>query len=190
MKKELDEKLQSEFYWLKQPELEKERPFDYVKGYSNYDNYGFDEVSDGWYELIHDLCSEITEIYNKSGQPVTMKLVQVKSKFGCLRWYYNLPGKEMGIHAFDSLGGGSVRLCPKGETDSLESKIAECVKKYEAKSATICEYCGADNAELCNEPPVFRWVSTLCPSCRDARIALYNKKIEERAQKRKEDFTE
>lgn len=96
----------------------------------------------------------------------------------------------MGIHAFDSLGGSSVRLYPKGETDSLESKIAECVKKYEAKSATTCEYCGADNAELCNEPPVFRWVSTLCPSCRDARIALYNKKKEERAQKKKEDFTE
>lgn len=108
-----------------------------------------------------------------------MKLDQVKSKFGKLRWYYDLPGKELGIHAFDFLGSGSIRMFPEGEKDSLESMIAECVKKYEAKSRTICEHCGADNAELCNEPPVFRWISTLCPSCKEERIVLYNKKVEE-----------
>lgn len=62
---------------------------------------------------------------------------------------------------------------------SLEKKIAECVKKYEAKSITICEYCGADNADVCNEPPVFRWVTALCPSCKEKRIALYNRKLDE-----------
>ena len=180
MRKELDEKLQNVFSWLKQPELQKEKPYEFVQGYNRYENYGFDEVSDGWYQLIHDLCTEIEEIYKEVGQPVTMKLVQVKSKFARLRWYYDIPGKEIGIHAFDFLGGSSIRMYPEGEQDSLESKIAECVKRYEAKSITVCETCGADNAEICNEPPVFRWVSTLCPSCKADRIALYNRKMEER----------
>lgn len=81
LKKELDEKLQSEFPWLKQPELHKEKPYDFVEGYNHYENYGFDEVGDGWYQLIYDLCTEIEEIYKEAGQPVAMKLAQAKSKF-------------------------------------------------------------------------------------------------------------
>lgn len=189
MKKELDEKLQSEFPWLKQPELQRERPYMWVEGYNNYENYGFDAVGDGWFCLIHDLCTEIEQIYKEAGQPVTMKLVQVEGKFARLRWYYDLPGKEVGIHAFDFIGSGSIRMYPEGDDDSLERKIAECVRRYEEKSATICEYCGAENAELCNEPPVFRWISTLCPKCKADRIALYNKR-KERAQDKIEDFIE
>ena len=137
MKKELDEKLQTEFPWLKQPELKKDNPIEFVQGYSNYENYGFHEVDDGWYELIRNLCNEITEIYAEANQPVTMKLYQVKSKFGKLRWYYCLPENEMGIQAFDSLDGVSLRMYPKGEEGSLESKIAECVKRYEVMSEHI-----------------------------------------------------
>lgn len=187
LKKELDEKLQAEFPWLKRPEIQKDKPYEFVQGYNDYENDGFDEVSDGWYELIRNLCNEITEIYAEVNQPVTMKLEQVRSKFGKLRWYYDLPGKEIGIHAFDSFDGVSIRMYPKGEEESLESKISECVKRYEAMSAHICEYCGVDNAELCNESPVFSWVTTLCPNCRDEIIARYNKKMEE--HKKKEDFT-
>lgn len=186
MRKELDEKLQSEFPWLKQPELHKDKPFEWIEGYNNYENYGFDAVGDGWYQLIHNLCTEIENIYKEVGQPVTMKLVQVKSKFARLRWYYDIPGIEIGIHAFDFIGSGSLRMYPEGEEDSLESKLAACVRCYEAKSITVCETCGADNAEICNEPPVFRWVSALCPKCKEDRIALYNRKMEERALFKKE----
>lgn len=115
-----------------------------------------------------------------------MKLAQAKSKFARLRWYYDLPGKEIGIHAFDFIGTGSIRMFPEGAQNSLESKITECVRKYEEKSTTVCEHCGADNAELCNEPPVFRWISTLCSACKEDRIALYNKKMEERERYREE----
>lgn len=68
-------------------------------------------------------------------------------------------------------------MYPDGDEETLESKIAECVRKYETKSVSICEYCGADNAEICNEPPVFRWVTALCPSCKGERVAIYNKKM-------------
>lgn len=186
MKKELDEKLQTAFPWLKQPELHKEKPYDFVEGYNHYENYGFDEVGDGWYQLIYDLCTEIEKIYKEAGQPVTMKLAQAKAKFARLRWYYDIPDKEIGIHAFDFIGSGSIRMYPDGEENSLESKIAECVRRYEEKSTAVCEHCGAENAELCNEPPVFRWISTLCPACKEERIALYNRKLEERERYREE----
>ncbi len=103
-----------------------------------------------------------------------------------LRWYYDISGKEIGIHAFDFIGSGSIRMYPDGEENSLESKIAECVRRYETKSTTVCEHCGADNAVLCKEPPVFRWISTLCPACKEERIALYNRKMEEREHCREE----
>ena len=77
-------------------------------------------------------------------------------------------------------------MYPEGEADSLENKIAECVRAAEAKSTTICEQCGSENAELCNEPPVFRWISTLCTDCKQARIALYNKKLDERERFKEE----
>lgn len=186
LKKELDEKLQSEFPWLKQPELQREKSYECVEGYNNYENFGFSEVGDGWYQLIRELCTEIENIYKEAGQPVTMKLAQVKSKFARLRWYYDLPGKEIGIHGLDFIGSGSIRMYPEGENDSLESKLAECVRRYEAKSTNICEHCGADNAEFCNETPVFRWISVLCQSCKEERIALYNKEMEERERFKEE----
>lgn len=80
----------------------------------------------------------------------------------------------------------SIRMYPEGEVDLLESKIAECVRAAVAKSKSICEQCGSENAELCDEPPVFRWISTLCPACKADRIALYNKKMEERERFKEE----
>ena len=113
-------------------------------------------------------------------------MVQVKPKFAQLRFYYNLPEKEVGIQAFDFIGSGSIRMYPEGEADSLENKIAECVRAAEVKSKSICEQCGSENGELCNEPPVFKWITTLCPDCKEARIASYNKKLKEREQLKEE----
>lgn len=185
LKKELDQKIQNRFSWLRRPELHREKPYEYVKGYSLYDNYGF-EVGDGWYQLLFDLCTRIEEIYKEYDQPVTIKVAQVKSKFAQLRFYYDLPGKEVGIQAFDFIGSGSIRIYPEGETDSLENKIAECVRAAEVKSKSICEQCGSENGELCNEPPVFIWITTLCPDCKEARVALYNMKQEERERFKEE----
>lgn len=60
MKKELDEKLQDRFLFLKRPELHREEIYEFIKGYSLYDNYGL-EVGDGWFQLIWDLCIRIRE---------------------------------------------------------------------------------------------------------------------------------
>lgn len=185
MKKELDQILQDRFPWLRRPVLHREKGYEFVEDYSIYDNYGF-EVGDGWYQLLFDLCTRIEEIYKEYDQPVTIKVVQVKPKFAQLRFYYNLPEKEVGIQAFDFIGSGSIRMYPEGEADSLENKIAECVRAAEVKSKSICEQCGSENGELCNESPVFKWITTLCPDCKEARIASYNKKLKEREQLKEE----
>lgn len=114
MKKDLDEKLQDTFAWLKGLELHVDKACEFVKGYTLCENYGF-EVGDGWYKLLFDLCIRIEEIYKEYNQPVTIRVVQVKSKFVQLRFYFVLPGKELGIQVFDFMGAGSIRMFPDGE---------------------------------------------------------------------------
>lgn len=75
MKKELDEKLQARFLWLKRRELERDREYEYVPGYTIYENWGFSEVSDGWYELIYKLCEEIETAYGNENRPIDMTVV-------------------------------------------------------------------------------------------------------------------
>lgn len=53
--------------------------------------FGF-ECGDGWYQLIHDLCGEI--IASENGDQV--RAVQVKEKFGGLRFYTN--GADEYVH--------------------------------------------------------------------------------------------
>ena len=166
MKEELDEKLQTRFVWLKRPEFIRNKKYEYVQGYTLYENWGFSDVSDGWYELIYNLCKEIEYTYEKENRPVDMVLQQVKSKFGHLCWYYSWPGHENGVHAIDSMLGGGIRIYPKGDEDSFENIIAGIVSKYEKRSRTTCECCGSDKAELRTEQPYFRWVSTLCEDCK------------------------
>lgn len=190
MREELEIELQNRFAWLRRPDLSSRRTRTYepVQGYSTYENYGT-EISDGWFQLVVDMFIEIEALYKKENVEPDYKLSQIKSKFGKLKCYGGRSGNEPGIHAIDFLGSGSIRFYPE-EIDELTKDINDVIRKYEALSASVCELCGATNAKLCKEPPVFRWVSTLCPDCRDARISLYNKKMDERAQKMKEDYTE
>ena len=184
MKEELDEKMQARFLWLKRPELIRKKKHEYVQGYTIYQNWGFSEVSDGWYELLFNLCEEIEEVYKKENRTVDMQLQQVKSKFGHLCWYYDIPGHVQGVQAIDSVLGGGIRLYPKGDENSFENQIAEIVSKYEKLSRTTCECCGAKKAELRTERPYFRWVSTLCEECKNKRIKAYNNHIQEKRLKR------
>lgn len=188
MREELELELQNRFEWLRRPDLSsmRIRAYELVQGYSTYENYGT-EISNGWFQLVVDMFTEIEELYKKENMEPDYKLSQLKSKFGKLKCYGGRPGNEPGIHSIDFLGSGSIRFYPE-ETDELTKDINDVVRKYEIKSASICEHCGSTNAELCKELPVFRWISTLCPDCSDARIALYNKKMEERDQKKKDDF--
>ena len=48
--------------------------------------FGF-ECGSGWFDLINQLCHEISEILQSSEKQIWPVVVQVKEKFGGLRFY-------------------------------------------------------------------------------------------------------
>jgi len=71
-------------------------------------SFGF-ECGDGWFNLIYDLSKELSK------QDPSCIVVQVKEKFGGLRFYVN----------------------------GVSEKGWNIIAEYELKSHTTCEYCGA-----------------------------------------------
>ena len=180
MKAEWEEKIQSEFPFMKQT------------GNSNdntYRRWGF-ECSGGWYELLRDCCKQITDKYKKAGIEIDFVPVQVKERFGTLRFYYEFEDAPLKIAAFDFIGSVSVRFEPKNEADDEIKKnfrhdIATIVRAAEERSKHTCEICGKKGI-IRND---LGWVRTLCYECYDARIKAIEKNKEKRADKKPEDYT-
>ena len=107
------------------------------------------EFGDGWYDLIKNVCFEITQHeknvtnekdayrYKKDYEPV--RFDQIKQKFGGLRIYYS---------------GGDEHT--RGVIDMAE-----------AMSYCICEDCGNKGT-----PNKGGWITTLCENCRSKPPAL------------------
>lgn len=119
-----------------------------------YKGWGCD-CADGWFSLIRDMCQEITDRYAKDSIPVDIVVLQVKEKYGGLRFYYSFAGvSEKSV-----------------EKEALKQDIAQIVYDYEQKSETICEECGASGiirTDLC-------WIQTLCDSCYQHRCHAISK---------------
>lgn len=130
-----------------------------------YGAFGLD-CNNGWYQLIRDMCTEITAAYKAESRPVDIVVDQVKEKFGTLRFYYHHEGRPITIHAFDNLSDGhSLRIRPGGS--EIHQKVAEIVDKYEEMSGHVCEVCGAPG-ELRTD---LRWILTLCDEHYQKRVA-------------------
>ncbi|MGT2867088.1 hypothetical protein [Streptococcus fryi] len=98
------------------------------------------ECRDGWYDLIYNLCDEISGLYLKYEIEPNITVNQVKEKFGTLRFYYSIPS----------------------DTDiNLVNEIEEVVDKYYRMSEVTCEVCG-QQGKLRQD--TVRW-EVLCDSC-------------------------
>lgn len=106
MNKELTKKLFNEF-----PEFFRDRD-DYRKTLMGF---GFD-TDDGWYSIIYQLCKDIKEIVDKDEKLKDFAVLQVKEKFGGLRFYVSF-GND---------------------------KIFELIRKAEWMSYHTCEVCGKE----------------------------------------------
>lgn len=180
MKDEFELKLQKDYPFMKQNRVNGER--------NSYRRFGC-ECSNGWYNLIHNLCQEITEKYAEYQLPVDIVVLQVKQKFATLRFYYEYEDAPCKLQALDFIGSGSsIRLNPRHSEEDpkqrLRNEITEIVRKYEKKSASVCEICGADNAERRNMSRYY--VRTVCGKCYDAHI----RKQAETTEKQKNDIKE
>lgn len=95
--------------------------------------FGF-ECGDGWYDIIDGLCQSISNL------GVSVTVVQVKEKFGGLRFYY------------------------EGVSSDKEERVYMvhgAVQMAEEMSYRTCENCG-ESGELRDEEG---WYKTRCDSC-------------------------
>ena len=113
---------------------------------------------DGWFSLIHQLSAEIEAEAHRLGlDPASdewPRADQVKEKFGTLRFYVSTPSMpgSFGIE----VRGPITSIRPLAGIESIRAMVQEA----EARSATVCEYCG--------NPGTFRGerrIRTLCDRC-------------------------
>lgn len=99
MRDELQNKLAEEFPFMRrQKSLQEQRSNGRI--HDLYGAFGC-SVGDGWYEVLYGLCSDITNAYKNAELPVDIVVDQIKEKFGSLRFYYHIEGREQAIHAID-----------------------------------------------------------------------------------------
>lgn len=160
MRDELQKKLADEYPFMRRKPLKNPNYIDDL-----YSAFGI-SAGDGWYQLLWDLCSEITEAYKEAGKEPDIQIDQIKEKYGTLRFYYSFDGEPWEVHAIDVLGDtglGAMRLMPEGEGNALKQKIADIVRKYEKQSGTVCEMCG----KLGKLRTDRMWIRTLCDACNE-----------------------
>ena len=100
-------------------------------------------IGDGWRDIVCDLVDALIERL----EPGKWHLLQIKEKFGTLRFYYQL----------DNAVGE--------ETAQIVDKL---VQVAEGKSSETCETCGKPGSERDNH----RWIKTLCDVCHEQRERL------------------
>lgn len=185
MKKELQHRIQKEFPFMARPENldNSDNLFEWDDSLTLYENCGI-EASNGWYHLLYDLCHEIAECYERKDMDVDIIILQVKEKYGSLRFYYTFPAAPRFLQAFDCIGGSGVRFYPDGRQEKdkyisseesvrseLRKEIADIVWRYEQKSKTVCEYCGGIGVLRTD----LRWITTLCDSCYEKKVTTRKK---------------
>ena len=95
--------------------------------------FGF-EHGDGWFSLVYNLSKKLMEIDQN------IQAVQVKEKFGSLRFYV-----------------GSVR-------QEVADQVYTAISEAEEISSKTCEQCGKSG-----KPNKSGWIHTLCTACRKTR---------------------
>ena len=130
MRKELTEKLYNDF-----PDLYEQRSWSI---HESCMPWGF-ECGDGWFDLIYKLSKDLMAVSKK------VRAVQVKEKFGGLRFYFSYSGNV---------------------TKATDDKVWKLIGTAEDESYKTCEYCGSK--ENVKQTP--GWIITLCGDCMINRI--------------------
>lgn len=94
-------------------------------------------IGDGWFHIVDELCARLMRF------PCEIAAIQVKEKFGGLRFYL-----------------APIDDCP---TAYLKD-IFGYVRDAESASFNVCEYCGKPGKTSGRA-----WIKTLCEECNNAR---------------------
>jgi hypothetical protein len=96
---------------------------------------------EGWFDLIDSLLTDIESL----NQDKSIKVNQIKEKFGGLRIYLNHYGEDM----------------------TIASRISDLINIARAASTTTCESCGTwVKTGPTSGYPNKHWIKTYCPDCR------------------------
>lgn len=112
--------------------------------------FGF-ECDDGWHDLLDELMGRV----QKLDKDKSVRVLQVKEKFGGLRFYYSGGGIRVDIIGLGSIGTGP---------DKEEDPIFDLINEYEHKSYGVCEVCGQPG-KLCQSDSL--WLKTVCKEHRN-----------------------
>lgn len=106
----------------------------------------FFECGDGWIKLITEIASFIS---NKTKH---CRAVQVKEKFGGLRFYVEFSYDEGGVCLVD---------------EQTITDIYQFITDTEEKSVRICETCGVELTSLnkCPQSKLGHWIQNICLDC-------------------------
>ena len=133
------------------------------------------ETGDGWYDLIHMLCDLIHWDIEQNGYP-ELEAVQVKEKFGLMRFYTTGVHKEektfkerMRGRLYNFLRRMMYRWCKEAYQANEGYHVQEGMIKFaEFLSGHVCERCGSNQKVTQTKG----WICTLCPKC----LVAYKKK--------------
>lgn len=127
----MDEKLQQKLF--------DKYPLVYKNRSSLMQNFGIC-VANGWYDLLDELSSKIEKLLsNDSNYSSKFKIIQIKTKFGGLRFYFT----------------------PSIATNRTYDSIWNIVRDFENDSVDTCEHCGIKG----KTQNIDNWMYTLCDSC-------------------------
>lgn len=138
MKRELDAKLCHDF-----PEIFKDRHGDMTKTAMCW---GFD-CGDGWFDILYRTCQSITEYLKQNPEVPQVVAVQVKEKFGGLRFY---------------VYGG-------------DGTVWDMLDVAEKESYRTCESCGTKEDVSQNEGGWIKTLCTKCREAQEKEYEEYYK---------------
>jgi hypothetical protein len=129
------------------------------------------ECGDGWFKLINEMCEDVTKLIK--GKNIEIIAIQVKEKFGGLRFYYVTDHKITIISKLNSLIKQFMFSNKFGKqywliTDfrkrfwkTTYEKISDRIREAELDSYKICDICGNPGKRRGGD-----WIKTLCDNCR------------------------
>jgi hypothetical protein len=118
----------------------------------NHDDH-LNDCPPGWRPLVDELDAKLKERWPG------YEILQVKEKFGTLRFYGN-PGIEPPDFPDDDAGTAAHNQWYADNVDTFH----DLIHAYEAKTATICELCGQPG----KLGDTGYWWATRCPACAPA----------------------
>ena len=102
-----------------------------------------DSMPEGWYQAFgEDMCMELKEVIDEVDDPDwEYQILQIKEKFGELRWYTN------------------------GVPEEIYQRVDDIIEKYTLKSSHTCIYCGKPANWRARG-----WIEPLCEDCAKAQF--------------------